>query len=301
MRKSPPSRLAGRSRAFSSRVVRDVTRKPRDWNEATAARSLSASRTPVSSRPSPSQALYAYLGIVVLPYGLHSLLSLHSLPSRLHLLQGQVVDWVDREDRVDLLIVYAPQRRNKARTESSTVIPASEPVSTMRSTTTTRGDSSKPCTSARICGYLPLTRSCSGRDATEPGVPLCAPAAGGDSKKEICSTPTPLDAIARSMRERRPGRSGSRGIRVSNASASSLAAAYCLLISSRCCTSTTARVSSACFRRASPRAAATSRTWGKNTTSVSTIAMAKPIPTCRKNRAPGRRLGLTAPFPSGAP
>src|SRR2546425_11305408 len=67
MGKYPPSRLAGRSRSLSSRVVRDVTRKPRDWNEATAARSLSASRTPVSSRPSPSQALYAYLGIVVLP------------------------------------------------------------------------------------------------------------------------------------------------------------------------------------------------------------------------------------------
>src|SRR2546428_10904844 len=214
MRKYPPSRLAGRPRSLSSRAVSEVTRKPRDWKEATAARSLSASRTPVSSRPSPSHALYAYLGIVVLPYGLHSLLSLHSLPSRLHLLQGQVVDWVDwvdwvdREDRADLLIVYAPQRRNKARTESSTMIPASEPVSTMRSTTTTRGDSSKPCTSARICGYLPLTRSCSGRDATEPGVPLCAPAAGGDSKKEICSTPTPLDAIARSMRERSAGSSG---------------------------------------------------------------------------------------------
>src|SRR3989442_15048190 len=76
MRKYPPSRLAGRSRSLSSRVVRDVTRKPRDWNEATAARSLSASRTPVSSRPSPSQALYAYLGIVVLPYGLPGLHSL---------------------------------------------------------------------------------------------------------------------------------------------------------------------------------------------------------------------------------
>src|SRR2546428_13799861 len=254
MRKYPPSRLAGRSRSFSSRVVRDVTRKPRDWNEATAARSLSASRTPVSSRPSPSQAWYAYLGLVVLPYGLPSLPGLPVYPVYKLNVEVNAGDW---EDCGDLLIVYAPQRRNKARTESSTVIPASEPVSTMRSTTTTRGDSSQPCTSARICGYLPLTRSWSGRDGTEPGVPLCAPAAGGDSKKENCSTPTPLDAMARSMRERRPGRSGSRGIRVSNASASSLAAAYCLLISSRCCTSTTARVSSACFRRASAQAAPT--------------------------------------------
>src|SRR2546426_1252703 len=170
MRKSPPSRLAGRSRSLSSRAVREVTRKPRDWKEATAARSLSASRTPVSIRPSPSKARYAYLGIVA-PHTVYPVFPVY--PVYKLGVEVNAGDWEDCGDCVDLLIVYAPQRRNKARTESSTVIPASEPVSTMRSTTTTRGDSSKPCTSARICGYLPLTRSCSGRDATEPGVPLC--------------------------------------------------------------------------------------------------------------------------------
>src|SRR2546428_3922263 len=271
MRKYPPSRLAGRSRSLSSRVVRDVTRKPRDWNEATAARSLSASRTPVSSRPSPSQALYAYLGIVALPYGLPGL---HSLcPSAQE--QGAHREF-DSDPGVRTGEHHAVDDHHtrgffKTLHERPDLrIPTPDPQLQRK---------------GRHRARRPALRA-GRRRGLQKGNLLHPNAAGCDGEIDAGEQARQI-GLSRDARQQCLGVQFGRGVLPGNLVA---------LLHQR--------------HRAgelgllSPRLApgqALPRTWGKNTTSVSTIAMAKPIPTCRNNRAPGRRLGFTAPFLSGVP